>query len=167
MKNKTLSIVYTALIGALYCALTVALYPISYGPLQFRVSEALCILPLFMPQSVIGLTVGCFIANIFSSAGPLDMLFGTFATLLASIVSFLAGKYIKTTWIKLVIGVLSPTVFNAFIVPFAILTMTEIAQSYFITALWVGVGELGVLLLLGIPFYFAFKPLYEKLTAKK
>ena len=167
MKNTTLSIVYTALIAALYCALTVALYPISYGPLQFRVSEALCILPLFMPQSVIGLTVGCFIANIFSSAGPLDMLFGTLATLIAAILSSIAGKYLKNTVLKLIVGVLSPTLFNAFIVPFAILTVTEIMESYFITALWVGIGELGVLALLGVPFYFAFKPIYEKTMIKK
>ena len=167
MKNKTLSLVYTALIAALYCALTVALYPISYGPLQFRVSEALCILPLFMPQSVVGLTVGCFIANIFSSAGPLDMIFGTSATLIAALTSYIAGKYIKNVPLKLVIGVLSPTLFNAFIVPFAILSVTEIAESYFITALWVGVGELGVLTILGIPFYFAFKPVYERYLIKK
>ena len=166
MKNKTLSIVYTALIGALYCALTVALYPISYGPMQFRVSEALCILPLFMPQSVIGLTIGCFISNIFSSAGPLDMIFGTMATLFAAIVSYIAGKNIKNTALKLVVGVLSPTIFNALLVPIAILGISQITQAYFTYALWVGLGELGVLTILGIPFYFAFRPIYKKLISK-
>lgn len=166
MKNTTLSIVYTATIAALYCALTLAVYPLSYGPLQFRISEALCILPLFMPQAVVGLTLGCFLSNIFSTAGPLDMLFGTLATLIASIVSYIAGRTFKKTFPSLLVGVLSPTLFNAFIVPFAILTLTEISQTYFITALWVGVGELAVLCTLGVPLYFAFKPIAKKLMKK-
>ncbi|MBE5731982.1 MAG: QueT transporter family protein [Clostridiales bacterium] len=166
MKNKTLSIVYSATIAALYCALTLAVYPLSYGPLQFRISEALCILPLFMPQSVIGLTVGCFLSNIFSTAGPLDMVFGTLATLIASIVSYIGGRYIKNTPCKLLVGILSPTLFNALIVPFAILAMTDLSQMYFITALWIGVGELAVLTALGIPLYFSFKPIAEKLVKK-
>lgn len=166
MKNTTLSIVYTATIAALYCALTLAVYPLSYGPLQFRISEALCILPLFMPQAVVGLTLGCFLSNIFSTAGPLDMLFGTLATLIASIVSYIAGRTFKKTFPSLLVGVLSPTLFNAFIVPFAILTLTEISQTYFITALWVGVGELAVLCALGVPLYFAFKPIAKKLMKK-
>ena len=166
MKNKTLSIVYSATIAALYCALTLAVYPLSYGPLQFRISEALCILPLFMPQSVIGLTVGCFLSNIFSTAGPLDMIFGTLATLIASIVSYLGGKYIKNTALKIIVGILSPTIFNAIIVPFAILAMTDLSQMYFITALWIGVGELTVLTTLGIPLYFSFRPIAKKLIEK-
>lgn len=163
MKNSTLSITLTAIISALYCALTVALYPLSYGPIQFRVSEALCILPLFIPQAIVGLSIGCFLSNIFSTAGPLDMLFGTIATLLACIVSFIAGKHLKNTFLKLFIAVISPTIFNAFIVPFAILSVTEITQIYFVTALWVGLGELGVMTILGIPLYFALKPVAKKL----
>ena len=166
MKNKTLSTVYSATIAALYCALTLAVYPLSYGPLQFRISEALCILPLFMPQSVIGLTVGCFLSNIFSTAGPLDMVFGTLATLIASIVSYLGGKYIKNTALKIIVGILSPTIFNAIIVPFAILAMTDLTQMYFITALWIGVGELTVLTTLGIPLCFSFRPIAKKLIEK-
>ncbi|MBO5222999.1 MAG: QueT transporter family protein [Clostridia bacterium] len=166
MKNKTLSITYTAIIAALYCALTLALYPFSYGPMQFRVSEALCILPLFFPQSVVGLTVGCFLSNIFSTAGPLDMVLGTLATLIAALVSYVAGKYIKNTFLRLIIGVLSPTLFNAFIIPFAILSITEIMQTYFITAMWIGIGELVVLVVLGIPLYFALYPISNKLLKK-
>lgn len=166
MKNKTLSITYTAIIAALYCALTLALYPLSYGPVQFRISEALCILPLFIPQSVAGLTIGCFLSNIFSTAGPLDMILGTLATLLAALLSYFAGATIKNTFFKLTVGVLSPTLFNSFIVPFAILSITEIGQIYLVTALWVGLGEIVVLVVLGIPLYLALYPISDKLLKK-
>jgi hypothetical protein len=94
------------------------------------------------------------------------MLFGTLATLIASILTYLAGKHIKNTPLKLICAVLAPTLLNAFIVPFAILAMTELYQMYFITALWIGVGEIAVLSVLGIPLFFSFKPIAEKLVKK-
>lgn len=74
-----------ALIAAVYAALCVALAPISYGQLQFRISEALTILPLLMPEAVPGLAIGCLIANLAGGAGILDVVFGMLATLVAGL----------------------------------------------------------------------------------
>ena len=64
--NKTVYFMtYGAMIAAIYVALTMLFAPISFGPVQFRISEALCILPFFTPAAVPGLAVGCLLSNIF------------------------------------------------------------------------------------------------------
>ena len=64
LKN-TYFLAYGAAIAAIYVALTMAFQPISFGPVQFRISEALCILPFFTPAAIPGLFVGCFLSNLF------------------------------------------------------------------------------------------------------
>ena len=83
MKINTRKLVTAAIIGALYAGLTMVLSPISYGPIQMRVSEVLCILPYFLPYTAWGLFFGCIVANLISAAGILDVVFGSLATLLA------------------------------------------------------------------------------------
>ena len=83
MNKTTKFLVRSAVIAALYAALTFAVAPIAYTPIQFRVSEALTILPLFFPEAIPGLTIGCFLANI--PSGPWDMFIGAGATLIAAI----------------------------------------------------------------------------------
>ena len=73
-------LIIPAVVGALYAALTMLLAPISYGNLQFRISEALCVLPVFFPYTSVGLFLGCVLANTISAAGMLDVVFGTLAT---------------------------------------------------------------------------------------
>ena len=73
------------LIGGMYAALCLVFAPISYGAIQVRVAEILTILPVFTPAAIPGLTVGCLVANLWSSAGPWDWLFGTLATLSAAL----------------------------------------------------------------------------------
>ena len=70
--GKTMFIVRSAVIAALYAALTLALYPISFGAVQFRVSEALTLLPIVMPEAIPGLFVGCLVSNLIGSATPWD-----------------------------------------------------------------------------------------------
>lgn len=74
-----------ALIAAVYAALTLALAPISYGQMQVRVSEALTLLPVLMPEAVPALAVGCLLANLLGGCSIFDILFGTLATLLAAV----------------------------------------------------------------------------------
>ena len=78
-----------ALIAALYTAITVVLAPISYGPMQVRISEALTILPMFTPAAIPGLFVGCIIANLMGGAVILDVIFGSIATLIGAIGGYL------------------------------------------------------------------------------
>ena len=74
LKN-TYFLAYGAVIAAIYVALTMAFQPISFGPVQFRISEALCILPFFTPAAIPGLFVGCFLSNLFCGAAGLGIVF--------------------------------------------------------------------------------------------
>jgi len=89
---STKRIAYAAIVAALYATLTLAIAPLGYGPVQFRVSEALTVLPFFSSFSVLGLTMGCLISNIISPYGILDLIFGSFATLIAAIITYKIGK---------------------------------------------------------------------------
>lgn len=92
MKINTRNLITAAVVGALYAVLTMVLAPISYGALQFRVSEVLCILPFFMPSTAWGLFVGCIVANLMSTAGVLDVVFGSLATLITCLCIAWCGK---------------------------------------------------------------------------
>ena len=76
-----------AIVGALYAALTLlsSVFGIAYGPVQFRLSEALCVLPFLFPETAWGLFAGCWVANLISPYGPLDMVVGSLATLIAAL----------------------------------------------------------------------------------
>ena len=88
MRNDRLrKLCRAAVVGALYAAVTLLLAPISYGNLQCRVSEALCILPWFFPETSWGLFVGCLLANLLGGNGPLDIIFGSLATLFACLIT--------------------------------------------------------------------------------
>lgn len=86
---KTKYIVQTAVIAAVYAVFTLVLSPISYGPVQVRVSEALTVLPGFTPAAVPGLFIGCFISNMVGPYGVIDMICGSVATLIAAFFSHL------------------------------------------------------------------------------
>ncbi len=155
MNRPTKFITRTAVIAALYAALTLIVYPIAFGNVQARISEALCILPLFMPEAIPGLTLGCLIANLFSPNGVLDVVVGTGATLLATLATYFLGRIFKKDLGKIIAGVLPATLFNAVLIPFVIFSVSELAEMYLIAFVEVGAGELIVLCVLGIPLYFA------------
>ena len=149
----TRKLAVAAIVAAAYAALTVALAPISYGPIQFRVSEALTVLPFFLPCTVWGLAIGCFLANLYTGS-VLDIVFGTLATLLAALLTAHFGKRGNTVNNRL-LGCLMPVVFNAVIVG-AVLTwgygfreFPSPLASYGFNALTVGFGEAVVLYLIG------------------
>ena len=88
---STRSLCVSAVISALYAALTLLLAPISYGPIQLRLSEAMTLLPMVMPQAVPGLFVGCLIANLYTGMLT-DIIFGSLATLIAAIGTYLLRR---------------------------------------------------------------------------
>jgi hypothetical protein len=89
MKNKsTLFLVQAALIAAVYVVLTLVFAPFSYGEIQVRISEALTILPFFTPAAIPGLFVGCILANLLGGAIPLDIAFGSIATLIGAVFTY-------------------------------------------------------------------------------
>lgn len=133
-----------AVTGALYAAVTLAAAPISFGPMQLRISEALCVLPWFFPESAWGLFVGCLLANIIGGSGAADIIFGSLATLLAA----LATAKIKNRWL----ACLPPVVFNALIV--GTVLHFVIGGGFLLCAGGVFAGEALVLYLLGLPLTY-------------
>lgn len=164
MTKHTLRLTRAGVTAALYFVLTVAVAPIAYGPVQFRISEALCVLPLFFPECAIGLTIGCFFANVLGN-GVLDMTLGTLATLLAGACTALCGRIGKPA-IKIIAAEIPPILLNAFIVPFTFLAATDTAGVYFMGVLSVGAGQLTVIATLGTMLAIALQKYVNRKTAQ-
>lgn len=135
-----------SIIAALYAAVTLALSFIAFGPLQVRVSEALCVLPFFTPAAIPGLFAGCLIANIAGAAmglggGLPDIIFGSLATLAAAILTrIMPNRYLAP---------LPPVIINA--VSVGLILHAMFAYPLVPTMLWVGLGELIACYGLGMP----------------
>lgn len=139
---------FAAVIAAVYAALTIYLAPISYGPVQCRISEVLCILPLFSPVAVWGLFVGCLIANIFTGS-VIDVIFGSVTTLVAA---YLTYKTRKNVYIAMIF----PVILNALVVGGYLAVLYEGIPIY-LSMLYVGIGQLGSCMGLGLPLYKLIK----------
>ena len=133
----TRSLCVSAVIAALYAAMTLLLAPISYGPIQLRLSEAMTLLPILLPQAVPGLFVGCLIANLYTGMLT-DIIFGSLATLLAAIGTCLLRK-------KPLLAAACPVAANAVIVGLVLSLSFNLPVA--LTMLEVGIGELGAVLL--------------------
>ena len=153
---NTRSLCLSAVIAALYAALTLLLAPISYGNLQCRVSEALTILPVLFPEAIPGLTVGCLLANLLGSATPWDVIFGTLATLIAAVLTYATRSVLWTKWKLPVLSAVWPVLSNGIIV--GIILSVTFNLPLFLTMLEVAVGEL-VAVFIGLLLY----PVLEKL----
>lgn len=140
---KMRKIAYAAILAAIYAVLTLALAPASFGPVQCRVSEAFCILPIFMPEAVSGLAIGCLLANLYTGS-VYDIVFGTLATLMAAM---LTRKFRKNKWVAM----LFPVLFNAVIVGGYIGLFVDRSMAVWLTMLSVGAGEIIACYGLGIP----------------
>ena len=123
-----------ATIAAAYVALTLLFAPISYGPMQVRVAEALTILPMFTPAAVPGLFVGCFLANLFGDAVVLDAIFGSLATLLGAAGSWLLRR---NRWLVPLPAILA----NVVIIPFVLRYGYGVDLPLPLLAMHLAVGE--------------------------
>lgn len=141
--------VRAALIAAVYATLCIVLQPISYAAIQVRVAEALTLLPVLCPEAVVGVTLGCFIANLLGGSVP-DMIFGTLATLLAA----LATRWLRRVRVKklALASAAPPVVFNALVLGamFTLMAGGGIEMFLFNMAT-VGLGQLISCYLLGVP----------------
>ena len=158
MKSLSLPrLTFAALIAAVYAALTIALGFISYGPVQFRIAEALCILPFFLPFTTWGLFVGCVIANLMSPVGVMDVIFGSLATLGCCLCSAAIGRnWDGKSWGRCVLSCFMPVIWNAVIVGLLLaLFYAEDGRAkivlFFLYGAEVGLGELAVMYILGLP----------------
>lgn len=154
MKKGTVYTVQGALIAAIYAALTYAVAPLSFGATQFRISEALTVLPVFTPAAIPGLSIGCIIANIGSPYGPIDIVLGSLATVLAALMTRLT-RNIKFKNIPL-LSLIFPTIFNGIIIGAEIMMFTPGQAGivgFFTSASGVALGEVVVCYTLGILLY--------------
>ena len=159
-KKKTMFVVEAAVIAAIYAGLTyfAAMLIVAYMGVQFRFSEALTILAVFSPAAIPGLTIGCFLGNITSPYGIVDVICGTLATLIAAILSY------KTRNIKFkdlpLLSAIFPVIANAIIVGLEITLFMPDGfkfEAFLISAFQVGFGELVICYGLGIPLYRVIK----------
>ena len=155
MNMKNLSVrrlVRCAVIAAVYVVVCLVLAPFSYGAVQVRVAEALCLLPVFGAEYIVGVTLGCFLANLLGST-VVDVVFGTLATLLACLVTYkLRDIRVKGLAVP---ASLPPVVFNmiivgAFEITFFFSDGAPTAMLAVFNAVTVGIGELISCTVLGV-----------------
>lgn len=167
-KNASLTYYLTkaGIIAAVYAALTLLAYPISFGAIQLRPAEALTVLPMFFPEAVPGLFVGCIISNLLSpNIVALDVVFGSLATFGAAYVT----SKLKSRWL----APIPPALFNGVIVGIIItISLADYNSGSFGTMLiynmlTVGLGELAVCYILGVPLTYALDKLFKRKTKMK
>lgn len=136
-RKAVMTICYGAIIAALYVVLTwlSAVFKLDSGVIQFRISESLCILAVFTPAAILGMTIGCLISNLIFTGNAYDMIFGTLATLIGVL-----GAYAlrKIPYIAPLPYVLS----NVIIVPFVLRLAYGVPDSFWFLMVTVGIGEL-------------------------
>lgn len=158
MSNRIRNIAFGAVFAALYVALTYMQNMILPGSatwaIQFRASEALCILAFFTPSAIGGLSVGCLLFNLsFAGALPLDPVVGTLATALATGGMYLTRRIVIKGYPLL--GMLLPALFNGLLVGWELWLI--IGGGFWLNCLYVALGEAAVLLTLGSLLYYTIR----------
>ena len=154
-------IALSAIIAAMYAALTIVFAPISYGAVQVRISEALTILPLFTPAAIPGLFVGCLLANILGGAIIWDIIFGSIATLIGAALGYLLRF---NRWLVPIPAIVS----NSVIIPLILKYGYSIDMSLGLLIVYIAIGEiigcylLGELLATGILKRKGIKDLFAR-----
>ena len=168
MKNISITkrLCRAGIIAALYVALTYAFAPFAFGPFQIRPAEALCILALIYPEAIPALWVGCMLSNLTSPYFVYDVFIGSLATLFAAFITYMVGRFVKNTPLKIILGGLPVVLLNAAIIPLIIVFLcggkegfSSAAVAYFTFAGSIALTESVWVYALGTPLYFAAKRL--------
>lgn len=141
MKNR--DIAWISMISALYVIITLIFAPISYGPIQVRISEALTLLPFFDKRAIFALFIGCLVSNIFGGLGMYDIIFGSVFTLIAA---FLTYK-MKSIYM----AGMPPVIINAFGVGLYLSLLFKL--PYWTTVIYIGLGEFISVYGIGLPLF--------------
>lgn len=142
------------LVAAAYVVLTFVaqMAGLASGAIQFRLSEALTILPMFTPAAIPGLAVGCVLANILTGCAMWDVVFGSIATLIGAL-----GTYLLRKTENPFLGCIPPIVSNMLIVPAVLMKVYGVTDSYWYLMMTVGIGEIVCCGILGVILYKALK----------
>ncbi len=163
---KTKYLIQGAMIAALYFVLTYAIAPLSSGLIQCRISEAMSVLPYFTPAAVPGLFIGCLAANLImmTTMGllPLDVIFGSLATLVAAYLSFVLSRRVRSKagrWLAPAPAV----IVNALVVGWLLSDVYQVGAPYLVCALYVAAGQIVACYGLGMPLLLVLERYKEKL----
>ena len=137
-------------IAALYTVITIAIGPLGNAAIQCRIPEAMCMLAIFTPAAIPGMTIGCLISNIATGCLWQDVLFGTLATLIGVI----GARLLRRIWW---LTPLPTVVSNTLIVPFVLAYAYHAEEGIPFLMLTVGIGEVISAYVLGIALYFALR----------
>lgn len=176
-RPAVLQITYAAVIAAIYVLFTLPLAPVAFGPLQFRLAEAMTVLPVLFPAAIPGLFLGCLLSNLFNpnNLGPIDIALGSLATLLAALTTWWIARRLpvaKPGW-RRGLCLLPPVVFNALIVgvylPYLLLDTGKSVTLplVLLNILSVGLSEGVVVYLIGLPLLIALEKRYPALLHPK
>lgn len=161
MTINTKKLVTTALVASIYATLTLALGAISYGPVQFRISEIMVLLPFIKKDYIWGLTIGCFLANIIGPYGVPDIIFGTIATFFSVYAVYLTSTIMNGKKFALLVASVWPTVINAIII--GIMLNIFFGVPFVLAVMQVGFGQFVVITILGVPLYKSLEGKYFKI----
>lgn len=150
MNKRTLYVTQAAIIAAIYVVLVFVFQYSSFGPIQFRIAEALTVLPYFTPAAIPGVTIGCLLSNLIFKMEPLDTIFGTAATLIAAYLSY----QLKDN--KFLVPV-PPILVNAIIIPWVLKYAYIEANTIPFMMLTVGAGQLVSAGILGMILLFSLE----------
>ena len=161
--KKIIFLTQSAMIAAVYVVFTIfiASFNLASGAIQIRVSEAMTVLPAFTNAAVPGLFVGCLIANLITGCAPMDVLFGSIATLIGAVGTYALGR--KHRFLASV----PPILANTLIIPFVLRYVYDIPGSIPFFMLTVGAGEVISCGILGQILYHTIEPLRERLFGMK
>lgn len=123
------------MIAAIYVVLTVVFRPFSFGEIQVRIAEALTILPIFTPAAIPGLFIGCLIGNLIGGSILPDIIFGSLATLIGAVCTYLLRKQNRF------LAPVPPIIANVLIIPFILRYAYGINLPIYFMMLTVGIGE--------------------------
>lgn len=158
MRNNTKKIATTAIVAALYAALTLTLGFISYGAVQFRLAEIMILLPFISKDYILGLTIGCFLANVIGPYGVPDIVFGTIATFISAYLVYLTSKFMSEKKLSLIIASIWPTLVNALVIGAMLNIFFGVPID--LAILNVGFGQFVVITILGVPLFKIFTKKY-------
>jgi len=150
--QKKIPLIYltrTAAIAAIYFVLTYFLAPISYGPVQFRIAEAMTLLPVIFPEAIAGLAIGCFLANLFGLFGIWDVVLGSLTTLIAAVLTYILRR-------RIILAALPPVILNALVIPVVII-LSGADTAYYLLAGSILISQAIIVFALGLPLTYTLK----------
>ncbi len=155
------------IIAGLYVVLSVLVLPLASGSIQIRFGEAMTLLPLFFPEATISLFIGCAIVNLISGCALFEIIVGSIITLIAGILTAIAGKIIKNKVLKNIVGGFFPVVLNALLLPLIwLICYGVIEYVYYLQVILIFLGQAVAIYGVGSFVFIAMEKIIKKGKSK-